>query len=116
MTEHDVESDQPVAWRAVPEDTPVRSSDGQTVGTLYDLLGSHEEDIFHGMVVQLAGERRRVFVGADDVDLLTAGHVDVELTAKEIHTLPDHADERIFDARITGTFRKHLGWVREKDR
>lgn len=116
MDEQDVDRDQPVAWRAVPEDTPVRSQDGQTVGTLYDLLGSHEEDIFHGLVVQLAGEKRRVLIAADDVDLLTAGHVDVDLTAREIRALPDHADERIFDARITGTFRKRLGWMREKDR
>ena len=46
------DTDQPIAWRGVPKDTAVRS-EGEQVGTLYDLLGSDEEDIFLGIVVQL---------------------------------------------------------------
>ncbi|MGD0861637.1 MAG: hypothetical protein ABSA21_02615 [Candidatus Limnocylindrales bacterium] len=107
--------DQPVAWRAVPENTPVRA-DGQQVGTLYDLLGSHEEDIFHGIVVQLRSGSRRVFVPADDVDLLTASHVDVSLSAGELAALPEHTDERQFQLGMVGLLRKHVGWVKEKDR
>jgi len=70
----------------VPENTPVRS-DGEQVGTVYDLLGSHEEDIFHGIVVQLKSKGRRVFVPADDVAALTASHVDVSLSAGELGAL-----------------------------
>jgi len=32
------DADQPIAWRAVPEDTAVRS-DGQQVGRVYDVMG-----------------------------------------------------------------------------
>lgn len=107
--------DQPIAWRGVPENTPVRS-DGRQVGTLYDLLGSHEEDIFHGIVVQLQSGKRRVFVPADDVILLAASHVDVSLSAAEISALPEHTEERGFELGMVGLLRKHVGWVREKDR
>jgi hypothetical protein len=109
------DADQPIAWRAAPEDIPVRS-DGNQVGTLFDLLGSHEEDIFHGIVVQLQPGSRRVFVPADDVDLIAAGHVDVSLTAAELARLPEHTEETQFQLGIVGTFRKRAGWIREKDR
>jgi hypothetical protein len=110
-----VDHDQPVSWRAVPEDVPVRS-DGQQVGTLYDVLGSKEEDIFHGIVVQLRSGSKRVFVSADDVALFTATHVDVSLSAGEVAALPAHSEERGFELRMVGRLRKHPGWVREKDR
>jgi hypothetical protein len=109
------DQDQTVAWRAVPEDTEVRAG-GQAVGTVYDLLGSHEEDIFHGIVVKLHKGRRRVFVGADDVLALTTTHVDVDMTPDEIDGLPDHTDEGGFELGMVGHFRKHVGWVKEKDR
>ncbi len=109
------DTDQPIAWRAVPQDTAVRS-DGQQVGTLYDLLGSDEEDIFHGIVVQLRSGSRRVFVPADDVILITASHVDVSLSADKMDALPEHTEERQFELGMVGYLRKHLGWVKEKDR
>ena len=109
------DADQPIAWRAAPEDIPVRS-DGKRVGTLFDLLGSHEEDIFHGIVVHLQPGSRRVFVPADDVVLITASHVDVSLSAGELTALPEHTEERQFQLGIVGTFRKHAGWIKEKDR
>ncbi|MFI5258392.1 MAG: hypothetical protein ACHQ01_02100 [Candidatus Limnocylindrales bacterium] len=107
--------DQPIAWRAVPQDAEVRS-DGQPVGTLYDLLGSHEEDIFHGIVVKLRVGQRRVFVPADDITLLTATHVDVALSAAEMGALAEHTDEREFQLGMVGRFRKHPGWVKDRDR
>jgi len=109
------DADQPIAWRAVPEDVPVRS-DGKQVGTLFDLLGSHEEDIFHGIVIHLQPGSRRVFVPADDVDLITATHVDISVSAAELATLPEHTEERQFQLGMVGTFRKHAAWIREKDR
>jgi hypothetical protein len=106
----------PIAWRGVAQDTPVHSSDDQVVGTLSDLLGSDQEDIFHGIVVHLGRLGHQVFVPADQVSLMTRSHVDVALTSDELHALPKHDEERQFDVGIVGFFRKHPGWVREKDR
>ena len=57
-----------------------------------------------------------VFVPADDVILLAASHVDVSLSAAEISALPEHTEERGFELGMVGLLRKHVGWVREKDR
>jgi hypothetical protein len=116
MTPNDPTPEQPVSWRAVPEDVAVRSADGANVGKVYDLLGSKEEDIFHGVVVELREGGRRVFVAADDVGLLTGTHVDVTLTAAEVESLPAHSEEHAFSLNWTGTLRKRPGWVEEKDR
>ena len=105
--------EQPVAWRAVPENVDVRAQ-GTCVGTLYDLLGSRSEDIFHGIVVKL-GSGRQVFVPSDYVSALTVSRVDVELSASEVEALPGYVEERNFDLGIVG-FRKRLGWKEEKDR
>jgi hypothetical protein len=105
--------DQPIAWRAVPEDTEVRAQ-GHAIGTLWDLLGSHEEDIFHGIVVKLRSGRR-VFIPSEDIGLLTATHVDVDLPPDQVEGLPDHREAHEYDLRITG-LRRRLGWKEEKDR
>jgi PRC-barrel domain protein len=109
-------NDDPIAWRGVTQDTPVRTSDGQNVGTLSDLLGSDREDIFHGIVVHLGRFGHHVFVPADQVTLMTRSHVDVSPTSEEIHALPKHDEERMYGLGMVGFFRKHPGWVREKDR
>ncbi|MGZ6372858.1 MAG: hypothetical protein ACXWL8_05635 [Candidatus Limnocylindria bacterium] len=108
--------EQPIAWRGVLEDTPVRSSEGEQVGTLSDLLGSDQEDIFHGIVVQLARAGHEVFVPADDVTLMTPSHIDVAYTSDQLHGLPVHTDERQSELGWVGLFRRRLGWKREEDR
>jgi hypothetical protein len=108
--------EQPIAWRGVLQETPVRSSEGEQVGTITDLLGSDEEDIFHGIVVHLGRLGHDVFIPADDVMLMTPSHIDVAYTADQLHALPQHTEERQFELGWVGFFRKHLGWKREKDR
>jgi hypothetical protein len=108
--------EQQVSWRAVPADVPVRSAEGTVIGTLYEVMASTEEDIFHGLVVRLTDAERDVFVPVDDVSLLTVAHVDVDLTTAEIASLPDHRDEHVFHLGWTGQLRKHVGWIEEKDR
>ena len=100
--------EQPIAWRGVLQETAVRSSEGEAVGHIVDLLGSDEEDIFHGIVVHLGR--------LGHVTLMTPSHIDVAYTADQIHALPQHTEERQFELGWVGFFRKHLGWKRERDR
>ena len=116
MTQNTPDAEQPIAWRAIVEDEPVRSGDGEDVGTVYDVVGSKEDDIFHGVVVHLGRLGRRVLVLADDVSLITGSHVDVSLTSAQLHALPKHADEHTFHLGVTGLFRKHVGWTSDEDR
>ena len=116
MAENGSEADEPIAWRAITEDTPVRSSDAEDVGTVYDVLGSKEDDIFHGIVVHLGRLGHRVLVLADDVSLITRLRVDVALSSAELHALPEHADEHTFHLGVTGMFRRRPGWSEDRDR
>jgi len=112
----EADDNDPIAWRGVTQDTPVITSEGERVGTLSDMLGSDQEDIFHGIVVHLGRFGHHVFVPADQVTLMTRSSVQVALTSAEIHALPKHDEERQYDLGMVGFFRKHPGWVREKDR
>jgi hypothetical protein len=114
--ERPVDPEQPIAWRGVLQDTPVRSSEGEQVGTISDMLGSDQEDIFHGIVVHLGRLGHQVFIPADDVTLMTPSHIDVAYTSEQLHALPVHTDERQSELGWVGLFRRHLGWKREKDR
>ena len=87
MTQPPVDPEPPIAWRGVTQDTPVDTSDGERVGVVSDLLGSDDEDIFHGIIVHLGRLGHHVLVTADHVTLMTAGHVVVDLTSDAIHEL-----------------------------
>jgi hypothetical protein len=91
------------------------TSDGVTVGHVSEVLGSQDEDIFHGIEVHLGRLGHRVFVRVDDVDQMTAGGVTLALTSDEVDALPEHTEERAFALGMTGLFRKHVGWIKEKD-
>jgi hypothetical protein len=111
---HDPE--QPIAWRGVLSDTPVRSSDGEQVGTLSDLLGSDQEDIFHGIVVRIGGALGHdVFIPADDITLMTPSHLDVAYTTDQLNALPEHTQQRQAELGWVGLLRKSLGLTGNKN-
>jgi hypothetical protein len=114
MSEANVDPEEPVSWRDVAPNLPVRASDGEPAGAVVEVLGSSEEDIFHGLVIKLGRLGRRVFVPADYVTALTTSHADVDVTAEELESLPERTDEKDFEVGWTGTFRKHLGWIRDQ--
>ena len=112
MTSEPVDPDQPIAWRAIRPATPVRSSEGESVGTVADVAGSIEEDTFHGVVVALSGGHE-VLVLADDVVTIAVGHVDVVWPAAVMRAMPEFHAERDFHLGTVGRFRKHSGWVED---
>jgi hypothetical protein len=100
---------QPVAWRGLVYGTPVLASDGTRVGSVREVLGSDEEDIFHGLRVELAGHKRDVMVKADDITLLSDSGVRTSLAADEIRGLPAYDDEATYHLASVGWLRSHLG-------
>ena len=66
--------------------TPVRSSDGQEVGTVAEVLDNHREAIFDGLVIDMpSGERR--FVDAPEVERTAERAVTLNITAAEVAQL-----------------------------
>ena len=82
--------DDPVAWRYIKPGTPVHGSDGQQLGSVETMLGSDQEDIFHGVAVStgLLGATRVVL--ADDIVTMTPSRVDVALDADAFAAAPEH--------------------------
>ena len=115
MASDSLDPDQPIAWRAIRPATPVRSSEGDSVGTVADVVGSDGEDTFHGVVVAISGGHE-VLVLADDVETIAAGHVDVVWPAAVLRSMPPFHAERDFHLGMKGRFRKGPGWVEDKDR
>ena len=113
MTQNSTDADQPIAWRAIVEDEPVRSSDGEAVGTVYDVVGSKEDDIFHGIVVHLGRLGHRVLVMADDVTLITAIHVDVSLTSAQAGCVAETRGRAHLPSRRDGAVSK-ARWLDER--
>jgi hypothetical protein len=54
----------PIAWNVLAEGTPVRSSDGQEIGTVDRVLADEEKDIFEGLILATPGGRRHVAADA----------------------------------------------------
>jgi hypothetical protein len=105
--------DGPVSWRGLLYGTRVLASDGQRAGIVREVLGSDEEDIFHGLRVGLDGERRDVMVAADRIDELGDAGVRTALTLDELRALPGYDEEATYHLASVGWLRKHLGWTRD---
>ena len=105
----------PLAWKAILADTPVYASDGEQVGVVGDVLGSQEQDIFHGIHVRGGTLQHDVMIPADRVAGITNRRIDASLSAEEIRALPVYREEESFQLGFVGLLRRTLGWQSERD-
>jgi hypothetical protein len=110
------DEDQPVAWRAIRENTPVFATDNQEVGVVHEVLGSETADIFHGLVIRSAVPGHEVMVPGAQVGSITTHRIDIALDAEKVRNLPPYQPEDSYRLGFVGLFRKHLGWTSEKHR
>lgn len=103
----------PVSWKTILADTPVVSSDGDEVGVVHEVLGSEQEDIFHGIVVRSGLLGKDVMVPAERVGHLANDKIGVGLTAEEMRALEPFQDEESYRLGIVGLLRHRVGWVSE---
>jgi hypothetical protein len=99
-----------VAWRVVRYGTPVASSEGETVGTVREVLGSDAEDIFHGLRLELRGSRREVLLPADAVLRIGVDKIATSLSRAAIEALPAYAEHATYHLASIGWLRRHVGW------
>lgn len=112
MPQASADPDQPIAWRAVTDGTPVQAADGATVGQVSDILGADAEDIFHGLLIARTGHGPSCVVLAEHITSLGADRIQTDLSPADIAALPAYEPEAIFHLGITGLIRKHEGWIR----
>lgn len=77
----------PIAYDVLQAGVPVLASDGQQVGTVGAVLSAPEEDVFHGLLVNVAGHGIR-FVDADSIASIHEHGVDLRIDAAAASALP----------------------------
>ena len=84
----------PVAWIVVEHGWEVLSSDGEKVGTIDEVLGDPNADIFDGLAVNPGLLKKPTYVPAERVGEIVEGSVALELTQAEFDALdvyePNH--------------------------
>lgn len=105
---------QPVSWKTIPDNSAVFSSDGEEVGAVYEVLGSEQSDVFHGIVVRSGLLGKDVVVVADQIERLSNGRIDVTLSAEQMRDLEPFQEEESYHIGVVGLFRHRLGWVPDR--
>jgi hypothetical protein len=80
---------EPIAWTAIPPNAPVRTSDGQQAGTVVGVLGRRDDDIFHGLTVDIGGHQ--VELPAESITGIWNTGIDTDLTQAELSVLGTEA-------------------------
>jgi hypothetical protein len=78
----------PIAYGVLEKDVPVFASDGTQVGTVHHVVAAPEKDVFHGLVINVAGHGRR-FVEAADCAALHEHGVDLSIDAAAAQSLSE---------------------------
>jgi hypothetical protein len=81
-----------VSWKAIEEDARVFSSEGEDVGQVTQVVGDATADVFSGLALRVQALGPRRFVAAERVRAIWPDRVDLDLSAEEIRSLPEHRD------------------------
>jgi len=79
----------PVSWKVVESGWEVVASDGDSVGTVREVLGDAEADIFSGLVVSEGLLSKTRFVPSEQVTRIDAGVVHLALDAASFAQLDE---------------------------
>ena len=77
-----------IGYKVLPRGTPVHTSDGEKLGTVYRVQDNAREHIFDGIVVTTPSGRR--FVDAPEVARITEKRVTLTIDAEAASELPEH--------------------------
>ena len=82
----------PVSWLLVERGWTVRAADGEQVGTVHEVTGSREDDIFDGLTVRSGVLARPQYVAAEDVAEIREGVITLALAHADFEGLPQHEE------------------------
>jgi hypothetical protein len=99
-----------VSWLAIRRNAPVVDRDGNELGHVEAVLGDDEDDIFHGVALNLKGWGGHVEVPADRVQRITDEKVYTDLDEDEAKSLDEHEPDRWFDFEGATRFLKRPKW------
>jgi hypothetical protein len=101
----------PISWKAVESGWAVYDRDDEQVGTVHEIAGDEEADIFDGFGVKTSALGTVKYVPAEIVASIAVGEVRLTITGDEVATLEDmhsEVEEEIIPER--STWYQRLAW------
>lgn len=101
----------PVAWKAVEKGWAVYDSDGDHVGTVHEIAGDEDADIFDGFGIKTSALGAVKYVPAEIVASIAVGEVRLTISGNEVANLEEmrpEVEEEIIPER--STWYQRLAW------
>jgi uncharacterized protein YrrD len=101
----------PVSWKAVEKGWPVYDRDGEQIGTIHEIAGDEEADIFDGFGVKTARFGHVKYVPAEIVASIAVGEVRLSIPGDGVAPLEDmraEVEEQIIPEK--STWYQRLAW------
>jgi PRC-barrel domain len=108
-----MEEERTVSWMAIHQNARVIDRGGTDIGHVEAVLGDEEDDIFHGLALNLKGWGGHVELPADRIQRITADRIYADLGPDEGRSLEELEADRWFEFEGRSRFLKRAKW--EKD-
>ena len=82
---------EPVAWTLIEPGWTVVGADGEKLGSVHEVIGDSNADIFSGLAVSPGLLRGSRYLPAERVSAIFEDRVEVDVTASEFKHLDEHA-------------------------
>ncbi len=108
----------PVAWKAVEKGWAVYDRDGEQVGTVNEIAGDEDADIFDGFGVKTGAFSSVKYVPAEIVESIAVGEVRLTIPGAEVAPLDDmraEVEERLIPESSTW-YQRLAWWLTGRDR
>jgi hypothetical protein len=79
-----------VAWIAIEAGAVVHAADGSEIGTMKEVAGDEEHDIFDGLVVNTPGSETPRYIAAERVKGIWPKRIETDMGPDEAADLPEH--------------------------
>jgi hypothetical protein len=83
----------PVSWLLVESGWEVVDAGGEKVGTVHEVIGDTNADIFDGLAVSPGLLKSSKYVPAERVARIVEGRVELDLSAGEVERLGEHGEQ-----------------------
>ena len=99
--------DDPIAYTALQQGTPVQTRDGAQFATVQTVLVDEKVSVFDGILVLSATGTR--FVDADQIDSIYTSHVRTTLSAEQAANLPPPDGSNLIEIKPARSMADRLG-------
>jgi hypothetical protein len=90
-----VSAEPQVAWIAIEAGAVVHAADGSEVGTMREVAGDEEHDIFDGLVVTTPGSETPRYIAAERVKGIWPTRIETDLSPDEASSLHEYRASKV---------------------